>query len=162
MIDDLAIGSSTNNTMSHPRILGMAGSTAQIAQLSIDIVTSLISLFQSIRDAPVTIQARLAQVQTLIEILTLIQSQPQLQTSEIDNILRTCVREGEELRDLLEGFLIHTNGSRIRRWANAIGGLAMEERIIDQLQRLERGKTSLTLCIAQIDSYVVECQKSRG
>jgi len=137
--------------MSGLEIFGMATTTAQVAQLSLNTVVALIRLFNSIRDAPVTIQARLVQVQSLVEILALIKKSVATPDVGDRHYSEDRVKEGEELRDLLEGFAVHTNGSRIKKWAHAIGGL-VEEKIIGKLLRLEAGKSSLTLCIAQIDS----------
>jgi hypothetical protein len=138
--------------MSGLEILGVAASAVQLAQLSLAIVTSLTSLFNQIRDAPKVIQTRLLQVQTLFEISRLIAKTSQLQTPEIESVLQSCVKDGDALRDLLQGLVVEKDGPKIKKWAYAIGGSIMEKKIIGLLQSLEVGKTSLTLCITQIDS----------
>jgi hypothetical protein len=138
--------------MSGLEILGVAASAVQVAQVSLAIVTSLTSLFNQIRDAPKALQTRLLQIQTLFEISRLVARMEQLQTAEVESVLQSCAKDGETLRDLLEGLVIEEDGSRIKKWVKAIGGLVMEKKIAGLLQSLEIGKTSLMLCIARIDS----------
>jgi hypothetical protein len=138
--------------MSGLEILGVAASAVQVAQVSLAIVTSLTSLFNQIRDAPKVVQTQLLQVQTLFEISRLVARTPQLQTVEVESVLQSCAKDGKALRDLLEGLVIEKDRSRIKKWVNAIGGVIMERKIDGLLQSLEVGKTSLALCIAQIDS----------
>jgi hypothetical protein len=133
-------------------ILGVAASVVQIAQLSLSLVTSLTSLFNSIRGVPGIMQARLDQVRTLIEISRQIESLPQLQTLKIATILSTCLRESESLRARIQDLVTETKDSKLKKLSNTIGGLLMEKNIIGILQRLEEEKTSLILCITQIDS----------
>lgn len=138
--------------MSGLELLGVAASAMQVAQVSLAIVTSLTSLFKQIHDAPKVVESRLLQVQTLFEISRLIVNTPQLQTAEVDSILKSCARDGEVLRDVLEKLVVEKNRSKIKRWIIAIGGLMEENKVVGLLQSLEVGKTSLSLCIAQIDS----------
>ena len=149
MLNTRLASSSANHTM---EILGVAASVVQIAQLSLSLVTSLTSLFNSIRGVPGIMQARLDQVRTLIEISRQIESLPQLQTLKIATILSTCLRESESLRARIQDLVTETKDSKLKKLSNTIGGLLMEKNIIGILQRLEEGKTSLILCITQIDS----------
>ena len=138
--------------MSGLEFLGVAASVVQVAQLSLAVVGSLTSLCHSIRDAPAVLQARMAQVETLIDISKRIAVQPELQTPEVETILMTCLRESKAL---LQDLVVDAGGSKLRRWTNAIGGLGEEKRVISRLEGLELAKASLTLCIVQIDSYVL-------
>jgi hypothetical protein len=138
--------------MSGLEILGVAASALQVAQVTLDIVASLTVLFNQIRDAPKLLQARLVQVQTLIEISRLIASMPQLQTAEVEAILQSCSRDAGELKDVLQSLVIEQGGSSIKKWIRAVGGAVMEKRIIGLLHNLEVGKSALTLCITRIDS----------
>ena len=139
--------------MSGLEALGAAASVAQVAQLSLALVTSLTSLYHSIRDAPWIMQARLVQVQTLIDISRRIAEQPQLQTPEVEAILMTCLRDSKAL---LQDLVVEAGGSKLKKWTHAMGSLIEEKRIISRLERLELAKASLTLCIVQIDSYVLK------
>ncbi|KAE9377807.1 hypothetical protein N431DRAFT_365750, partial [Stipitochalara longipes BDJ] len=139
--------------MSGLELLGVAASVVQVAQLSLALVTSLTSLCNSIRDAPGIMQARLVQVQTLIDISKRIAFQPQLQTPEVETILMTCLGESKAL---LNDLVVEVGGSKLKKWTNAIGGLVEEKRIVGRLERLELAKASLTLCIVQIDSSVLD------
>ncbi|KAH8779264.1 hypothetical protein F5882DRAFT_407329, partial [Hyaloscypha sp. PMI_1271] len=138
--------------MSGLEIFSVAASVVQVAQLSLSLVTSLTSLYNSIRGAPGIMHARLDQVRTLIEISRQIESQPQLQTPKVATIISTCLRESEGLRARIQDLVTETKDSKLKKLGNTIGGLLMEKKIIGILQRLEEGKTSLILCITQIDS----------
>jgi len=98
-------------------------------------------------------QARLVQVQTLIDISRRIAEQPQLQTPEVEAILMTCLRDSKAL---LQDLVVEAGGSKLKKWTHAMGSLIEEKRIISRLERLELAKASLTLCIVQIDSYVLK------
>jgi hypothetical protein len=139
--------------MSGLEALGAAASVVQVAQLSLALVTSLTSLYLSIRDAPWIMQARLVQVQTLIDISRRIAEQPQLQTPEVEAILMTCLRDSKAL---LQDLVVEAGGSKLKKWTHAMGSLIEEKRIISRLERLELAKASPTLCIVQIDSYVLK------
>jgi hypothetical protein len=139
--------------MSGLEALGAAASVVQVAQLSLALVTSLTSLYHSIRDAPWIMQVRLVQVQTLIDISRRIAEQPQLQTPEVEAILMTCLRDSKAL---LQDLVVEAGGSKLKKWTHAMGSLIEEKRIISRLERLELAKASLTLCIVQIDSYVLK------
>jgi hypothetical protein len=76
--------------MSGLEILGVAASAKQVAQVTLDIVTSLTGLFNQTRDAPKLLQTRLVQVQTLVGISRLIANMPQLQTVEVNVKFRRC------------------------------------------------------------------------
>lgn len=138
--------------MSGVEILGVAASAVQVAQVSLAIVTSLTSLFNQIRDAPKLVQTRLVQVQTLAEISRLIASMPQLQTAEVEAILESCSKDAVALKDVLEGLVVEKEGSSIKKWTKAVGGVMMEKKIVGLLTSLEVGKSALTLCITRIDS----------
>jgi hypothetical protein len=138
--------------MSGLEILGVAASAVQVAQVSLAIVTSLTSLFNQIRDTPQLIQTRLMQVQTLVEISRLIASMPQLQTAEVDAILQSCSKDAGALKDILQGLVVEKDGSSIKKWAKAVGGVVMEKKIVRLLHSLEVGKSALSLCITRIDS----------
>ncbi|KAN0108169.1 hypothetical protein V8E51_007911 [Hyaloscypha variabilis] len=139
--------------MSGLEALGAAASVVQVAQLSLALVTSLTSLYHSIRDAPWIMQARLVQVQTLIDISRRIAEQPQLQTPEVEAILMTCLRDSKAL---LQDLVVEAGGSKLKKWTHAMGSLIEEKRIISRLERLELAKASLTLCIVQIDSSLLD------
>lgn len=138
--------------MSGLEILGVAASAIQVAQVGLAIVTSLASLINQLRDAPELAKTRLLQLRTLVDVSTLIEKSPQLQTTEIHAILQNCSKDAKELNDLLSKLVLEKDGSRIKKWAKAIGGVVNENKIMRLLAILEMGKASLTLCITQIDS----------
>jgi hypothetical protein len=132
--------------------LGIAASAVQLAQLGLAIVTSLSSLFIQIHDMPKTLQSRILQVQTLVEIARLVASMPQLQTLQVEEILKSCLREAEVLRKVLQELAVGENGPLLKKWVKGLGGVVMERKFVRLLQTLEVEKSALVLCITSIDS----------
>ena len=85
---------------------------------------------------PKTLQSRLIQVQTV----------------EVEAILRSCLKEAEGLRDTLQGLVVQKDGWLAKKWIKVVSGVVMEKKIAGFLQRLEVEKSALTLCITRIDS----------
>jgi hypothetical protein len=131
-------------------ILGVAASAIQVAQVSLAILTSMTSLFNQVRDTPIVAQNRLQLLRSLLDISMLIARSPQLQTAEVNALLQHCAKDADELQELLQG--LEKRDSRIKTWFKAVGGLMNESRIVRLLGSLESGKSSLFLCITQIDS----------
>lgn len=135
-------------SMSGLEILGIATSAIRVAQ----IVTDLVKIFNRIRDTPLVAQNRLQQLHTLVELSKLIESSQQLQTAEVDAILQDCLKNAEQIKTWLQGLGLEKGKSRFKTWIKTVGGMVNEERVIGMLGSLEASKTSLVLCIAQIDS----------
>jgi hypothetical protein len=86
----------------------------------------------------------------LISIANIISNKPQLQTPEIHGGVQRCLKEAETLKATLAG-PVGTVGI-LKRWRHALGSLAIENRIVEIMARLEKEKSGLVLCISTIDS----------
>jgi hypothetical protein len=126
--------------------LGAAAAAVQLASVAI----SVQSLIARIRDAKDTMQMRLQQIRSLIAIANTISDKKQLQTPEIYTAVQRCLKEAETLEAMLAGST--GTAKRLKRLRNVIGGLAMENKIVEIMTRLEREKSALALCISTIDS----------
>lgn len=113
--------------------------------MAVVVVASLSSLVIQMSDAPQTLQSRLIQVKTLVEIARLIACMPQLQNAEIEAILRNALKEAEALRVALQGLVVENDGSPCRKWAKAFSGIVKEKRVDGFLQRLEVEKSTHAL-----------------
>ena len=133
-------------------ILEGIGVAASLVQL-LGVVTSVGSLITQLRDTHLTLQSRMVHVQNLIDIINLIARKPQLQTKEVELILRKCLKEAETLRGILErAAALGKEKSLMGRWGRAASAFVKEKKVVDLLEGLEREKKSLVLCIMSVDS----------
>lgn len=86
------------------------------------------------------------------DIARLIGSKSHLQTEEVKVVLGHCLKAAGALRAVLQELFMEEDGPAVKRWAKSVRGLAMERKVLELLQNLEREKTALVLCIASIDS----------
>lgn len=114
------------------------------------------SLFNQVRNIPKIAQNCLQQLRTLIDISRLIEKFSQLQIAEVDEILRNCSKDAEQLKELLQG--LKKGKSRIKTWIKAVGGVMNETKTIGLFGSLEVEKSSLTLCITQVDFVSTQVQ----
>ena len=75
----------------------------------------------------------------------------------VGSILRNCLSDVEELRQLLEKSRVRNRGSSaaVGRMGKAMVVFRDEKRVEKVFQRLERDKGSLALCIQEIDSWAL-------
>lgn len=137
--------------MSGLEILGAAASAFQLAQVGLAITRFLLQ----VQDAPKTLQTRVLQVQSLIDVANLISSKPQLHTAEINTILENCLLRANALRESIQGLIVDKKGSAIKRWSKAVEGAVVEKKILGLIQELEIDKSALVLRITSIDSFVL-------
>lgn len=150
----------SQKTMSGLEVLGAVASAVQLAQVSLAITLSLKSLISHIRDAKDVIQLRLQQIENLIAIANIISDKPHLQTTEIHGAVQRCLKEAETLKAALAGPA--DTAKRLKKLRHVFGGLAMENKIVEIMARLEREKSALVLCISTIDSYASSSKLSHG
>jgi hypothetical protein len=146
--------------MSGLEILGAFAAAAQLADAAIEIIQLMSTFCRKIIDTPKSIETRAIQIQQLIDIAELIKRTPPLQTALMGSILNNCVKEAEDLRDVLIKLMADSDSSRIEKYWKAIVGVAKEKRILGILEKLEEERSALTLCIASINSSVKRAQVS--
>lgn len=137
--------------MSGLEILGAAASAFQLAQVGLATTRFLLQ----VQDTPKTIQTRVLQVQSLIEVARLISCKPQLQTAEIGSILDNCLPRANGLNEIIQGLLVDKKGSTIKKWTKSVEGAVVERKLLGLMQELEIDKTALVLQITSIDSLVL-------
>jgi hypothetical protein len=137
--------------MSGLEVLGVLASAAQLANTCLKITNFATDQFTRVRGAPETIRKRLAEIEQLIEIVRLIEDNPTLQTPLITSVLATCHGDADQLLDILKIDIQPTVGKVAKYW-KALEGVTKEKGILAICERLQEKKSSLTLCIASVNS----------
>jgi hypothetical protein len=138
--------------MSDPlSILGAIAAASQLAQQASEIVKFFSDLYAKIQDAGESTRMRMLHIEQLIDISKLIAKTPTLQTTAIQSVLVTCLRTTITLRKALQELSSDKEG-RLRRTMKAVRAVRKEDKIMILLDNIERDKSSLALCIHQIDA----------
>jgi len=132
-------------------ILGAIAATSQLAQQAFEIIKFFSDLYAKVQDADESIRTRMLHIEQLIDISKLIAKTSTLQTTAIQSVLVTCLRTTITLRDILQELSSDREGL-LRRIMKAVKAVRKEDKIMILLDNIERDKSSLALCIHQIDA----------
>jgi len=73
----------------------------------------------------------------------------------MESCLDSCTHRIEEFQQLLEQIAVDVSDSKWKRLRKSFEAVLKEKEVIELLVNLEREKSSLVLCIAEIDSCVI-------
>jgi hypothetical protein len=132
-------------------ILGAIAAASQLAQQAFEIIKFFSDLYAKAQDAGELIRTRMLHIEQLIDISKLIAKTPTLQTTAIQSVLITCLRTTITLRNILQELSSDKEGL-LRRIMKAVKAVKKEDKIMILLDNIERDKSSLALCIHQIDA----------
>ena len=132
-------------------ILGAIAAASQLAQQAFEIVKFFSDLYAKVQDAGESIRTRMLHIEQLIDISKLIAKTPILHTTAIQSVLVTCLRATIMLRDVLQELSSDREGL-LRRIMKAVKAVRKEDKIMILLDNIEKDKSSLALCIHQIDA----------
>jgi hypothetical protein len=133
------------------QVLGALGSAVQLCDTCLKITTSATDLFSGVR-VPETIRKCIAEIEQLIKIARLIERNHSLQTPLIASVLSTCHGDADQLLDILKNNDIQPTAGKVTEYWKALEGATKEKRILALCERLQEKKSSLTLCIASVNS----------
>jgi hypothetical protein len=132
-------------------ILGAAAASMQLAEQVCCIVEFFSDLYGKAKEAPELIRARLSHLEQLISVSKLIARTEQLQTTEIQKALVACLRYSLDLRQILNKFSAEEKG-KLRRALQSLKIVHKEDRITELLDKIEREKSSLAICLHQVST----------
>jgi hypothetical protein len=132
-------------------ILGAIAAASQLAQQAFEIIMFFSDLYATAQDAGESIRTRMLHIEQLIDISKLIAKTPTLQTTAIQSVLVTCLRTTITLGDILQELSSDKEGL-LRRIMKAVKAVRKKDMIMILLDNIERDKSSLALCIHQIDA----------
>lgn len=132
--------------MSGVETLGVIASATQLAAYSIKIVLHFDQIYTKVRETSSRMRGHLNEINQLIEITTLIEQHKSLRTPIIHSQLQKTLLEAESLYSILKEVTTKYSDHPIWRcWVFLRG--SVEEKIFSSLTKLEREKSTLTLCI---------------
>ncbi len=133
-------------------ILGATAAASQLAEQGSKILICIFKVYSRIKDAPGAVQNGLIQVEQLIGLSRLVIQNPALQTDSVASILSTCLRLARKLQFILTQLIPVQGSGRASRLEKALTAVIKERDINELFEKLDREKTSLTVCIEEINS----------
>ncbi len=134
-------------------VLGALAATAQLAEQMIKVSGLIHELYTNIQQAAKIIGSRMLAVNRLISISRLIMTNAALQTDAIASVLATCLETAQKIKSLLEKI----KGNRLKQ---AVLVMAKEKEVIGLFEELEKAKSSLMLCMQEVDSRILDTLQS--
>ena len=132
-------------------VLGAAAAAAQLADQAFSLVIFFTDLYGKIKEAPELTQARVAHIEQLQSVSILIKKTKPLQTNEVQAILVACLQTTIDLNNILKKYSSEKR-SLLKRTLQSVKAVHKEERVIVLLDRIEKQKSLLALCIHQLDA----------
>ena len=133
-------------------IAATIAASSQIAEQLFSASLAIHNCWLRIHDAPSSVRKQFLHLEQLTSIARLVIQNPGLQTDSVASVLGTCLREAEELRELMDKSVASEGSHAIIKFQKAFVGVINEKKVMTLFQRLERAKVSLALCVQEIDS----------
>lgn len=133
--------------MAGAETLGIIAGATQLAAYSIKIVLHIDQIFAEVRDSTSRMREHLNEVKQLIEVTTLIKQHNSLRTPIIHAQLQKTLLEARSLYNILSETTTKYSDRILWCYWDFLRGVG-EERILSSLTKLEREKSTLTLCIS--------------
>jgi hypothetical protein len=133
-------------------ILGAVAAAAQLAEQVIKVSSLIYELYTNIQQAAKVIGSRMLAVNRLISISRLIMSNAALQTEAIALVLSACLDTAQKLKSVLEKI----KGNRLKQ---ALLAMAKEKLVIGLFDELEKAKSSLMLCMQEVNSGILDAMR---
>ncbi|CZR65429.1 uncharacterized protein PAC_15329 [Phialocephala subalpina] len=147
--------------MSGFEVLGAVTGAIQLADAGLAIIKAFSVLYSTLHDAPESFKRFSTQIQHLIDVARLIRQNPSLQTALISSLLMNCVEKARELEAILEKATAKLNAGKIEKYWRTLGGVMKAKRISELCASLEGEKSALSLCIASINSEMLQSIDTR-
>jgi len=130
--------------MSGIEAVGVLASIAQLLEFGLKLTSLINDVYNRIEEAPEKVLLHTTHIKQLIH---LIQEQSELQNPTVHSHVRTTLAEAEKLQQILQRMVEdYTKGSGKKRLWKALVGRE-ERRMVASLERLEKEKSALILCI---------------
>jgi hypothetical protein len=132
-------------------VLGAAAAAAQLAKQAYSLLKFFSALYGKTMEAPELTQARVAHIEQLRSVSKLIENTKPLQTSEVQAVLVACLQTTVDLNKILEQ-CSPRGKDFLRRALQSARVVHKEDKIVVLLDRIEKQKSLLALCIHQLDA----------
>jgi hypothetical protein len=132
-------------------VLGAVAAASQLLEQGANVTTFLWGLYSKIKHAPESIRKQIIQVEQLLGLSRLFLQHPSLQKDSVASILGTCLLRAQEFQNFLKKILVTDTDGRFKKLKKSFEAVMKEKEIIVLFDHLEKEKTSLMLCIQEID-----------
>jgi hypothetical protein len=129
-------------------VLGALAAASQIAEQ----VLRIVKLVQSIRDAPEEVLQHIASLQQLASVVESIKANPSYQSRQVAEILSLINTKTSAISDTLDKLQTDPSNSKASVFKKAVNSTWNSDNVANKLDQIERDKTTLALCLAQIDA----------
>jgi hypothetical protein len=129
-------------------VLGALAAASQIAEQ----VLRIVKLVQSIRDAPEEVLQHIASLQQLAGVVESIKANPSYQSRQVAEILSLINTKTSAISDTLDKLQTDPSNSKASVFKKAVNSTWKSDNVANKLDQIERDKTTLALCLAQIDA----------
>jgi hypothetical protein len=116
-----------------------------------NITKFLWDLYSKMKRAPESIHRQIVQVEQLLGLSRLFLQNSSLQKDSVASILGTCLLQAQKFHDFLRKISVIDTDGRFKKMKKSFEAAMKEKEIIVLFDQLERDKTSLMLCIQEID-----------
>lgn len=137
--------------MSGIETLGVLASATQLAAYGIKIVLHLDEVCSALQNTSSRTKGHLKQVQELIQTTTLIERHESLWSPAIHRQLQATLLEAQVLYNLLQELVNKYTRNLVWKYWSILNGLA-EKEVLISLDKLEREKSTLRLCIGAVNT----------
>ena len=120
---------------------------AQLVGYAVNIIDSLVELYQKLKGVSVRLQGHLARIQTLSHTVRIIKKSDLLAEEDIRPPLEQLILSIQNLKHIAERLSSQLNRSLLRRWAKASIQNADFDRLEESLRHIEADKATLVLSI---------------
>ena len=132
--------------------LGAAAAASQFMSQALSITINFYQAFSNIKAAPEFVRKALSEVEQLISISKLVIQNPSLQVDSIAATLGSCLNDLKTLDGMLRKLSLASNAGQLEKLRKAFLAVLKAEDAMKLLQRLDREKLNLALCMHEINS----------
>ena len=131
--------------------LGAAAATAQFAEQIVTLSFAIIEFYHKFKEAPETVRRQSLHVEQIRSVCELVKQNPALQTTQIGDILKECLKKLLEIKNEVDKLRPAGVSSAEKLW-KAFLAATKDKKFEKLFADFEKLKTSLVLCIVEIDS----------
>jgi hypothetical protein len=132
-------------------ILGAVAAASQLLEQGADLTKFLWELYSKMKNAPESIRKQIFQVEQLLGLSRLFLQNSSLQKDYVASILGICILRAQEFHCFLKKMSVVDTDGRFKKIKKSFEVVMKEKEIVVLLDHLEREKTSLMLCIQEVD-----------
>ncbi len=133
-------------------VLGAAAASSQLLEQGAKVTKFLWDLYSKMKDSPEQIRRQIIQIEQLLSLSRLFLENPALQKDSVASMLGSCLLRAQEFHRFLGKLSVRDSDGQFKKLKKSLDAVMKEDKIVVLFDNLEREKSSLILCIQEIDS----------